>query len=136
MKQYFLIALGALLIGVGGSITVANPIEHTDDKNILLNLINTEKNIVIKFSVHDCPYCEYLEPIFTAAAQAYQGPTTFVSVMIPNADKPWYKEQFKFATAPTVLYYKDGKIERSHDSNECTVTQEDIKNHLAQVYSI
>jgi thiol-disulfide isomerase/thioredoxin len=136
MKQYVLLALGALLLGFSSVVTVAKSIAYTSDKNVLLNLINTEKNIVVKFSVNDCPYCKYLDPIFNAAVQTYQGPVTFVSVMIPDADKPWYKQQFKFATAPTVLYYKDGKIERSHDSQQRTVRQLDIKNHLAQVYSI
>ena len=136
MKHYIVPALGALLLVFASSIT-ASTIRHTQNKQELLHLIATEKNLVIKFSRPNCPYCVFLEPIFNAAAQKYPGNVTFVSVMIPDADREWYKGYFGFTTVPMVVYYKDGKKDdtRSHGSNNRAISELYILNNLKQVYN-
>lgn len=138
MKQYALSALGALLLFFTGSITASTQIRHTQDKQVLLNLIATEKNLVVKFERPNCPFCVYLSPIFNTVAQQCPDNITFLSVMIPDADREWYKAYFGFTTVPMVVYYKDGKKDdkRSHGSNNRGISELYILNNLTQMYGI
>jgi len=104
----------------------------------LEKLLVAEKNLVIKFSTEQCPYCVYLDPFFKTAAQNSRGPIVFASVMIPSDKnvRNWYKETFKFATVPTVVYYKDGEKTYVHGSDNKTITDRDILNNITRIYSI
>lgn len=115
--------------------TCVREITRTQD---LEQLLKAEKNLVIKFSTEQCPYCVYLDPYFKTAAQNYQGPVVFASVMIPSDQnvRNWYKNTFKFATVPTVVYYKDGEKKLVHGSGDKTITDRDIMNNITKIYSI
>lgn len=103
----------------------------------LEKLLKAEKNLVIKFSTEQCPYCVYLDPFFKQAAMLYHGPVIFASVMIPSDQnvRTWYKDTFKFATVPTVVYYKDGEKKLVHGSGDKTITDRHILNNIAFVYN-
>jgi thiol-disulfide isomerase/thioredoxin len=100
-------------------------------------LLKTEKNLVIKFSTQQCPYCVYLDPFFKQAAIHYNGPVVFAAVMIPSDQnvRNWYKATFKFATVPTVVYYKDGEKILVHGSGDKTITDRDILSNITKIYN-
>ena len=116
----------------------STPIRYITNTQELQDLLKAQHlNAVIKFSSEECPFCEYLDPLFAKAAHAYNGPVILVSVMIPS-DKPtrtWYKTTFGFATVPTVVYYRDGQKKYVHGSENKTITDNDILNNIARVYS-
>jgi thiol-disulfide isomerase/thioredoxin len=103
----------------------------------LEELLKTEKNLVIKFSTQQCPYCVYLDPFFKKAVENYRGPVAFAAVMISSDqnERNWYKATFKFATVPTVVYYKDGEKKLVHGSGDKTITDRDIFNNIMLIYN-
>lgn len=117
---------------------LAKSVREITSTQDLQQLLKTEKNIVIKFSTEQCPYCLYLDSVFKTAAQHYQGPVVFASVMIPSDPniRDWYKNTFKFATVPTVVYYKDGEKKLVHGSGDKKITDRDILNNVRTIYSI
>jgi thiol-disulfide isomerase/thioredoxin len=136
MNRKFFTALAASLLSISTITLVATPIIreiHTQQE--LMNLIKTEKNLIINFSKPNCPFCVYIDPIYKKAAQACKEPVVFASVKILE-NPEWYKKEFGFTTVPTVVYYKDGKKQRSHGSENRGVTKEFILNIIAQLYTM
>lgn len=137
LKLGIFTVLSALLINAAPAFGKTYVREITNTKE-LEQLLKAEKNLVIKFATEQCPYCVYLDPFFKTAAQNYQGPVVFASVMIPSDQniRNWYKKTFEFATVPTVVYYKDGEKKLVHGSGDKKITDCDILNNVTNIYLI
>lgn len=127
-----LIASFIIISNLMASRTVEKSVIREVTQQELMKLITSGKDLVIQFHKPQCPYCVYISPILDRVA-ASQKDITFISVNA-GANPTWYKKTFKFATVPTVVYYKNGSEKKRHGSNDGTITQKDIEAIISQIY--
>jgi predicted bacteriocin transport accessory protein len=120
---------------------MANKIEQIAQEN---------ERLVVLFTRGDCPYCIYLDPLFDQLMQAYGEQVTFLKVDINEQadllkEKHTYeyvptatflKERYDFTTVPTVVYFKDGQSVLQHGSDNKSITLQDLKNNMQEIYNL
>lgn len=89
----------------------------------------TQDKAVVLFYKPSCPYCVYMESPFKSLATKNQDKAQFIMVDIQQKDQP-YKSAYGFNTVPTVVYFKNGKIVKSHGSDNKTVTLAGMEHNL------
>jgi len=97
--------------------------------------IATEKNIIILFSADYCPYCHFMIPIINEVKELYKSSITFEIVDIAQG-KSDYPSAFTFKTIPTVIYYKDGVEQKRHGSENKSISSNDIKKNITDIYKL
>jgi len=122
-------------------LSLLHRIKHTLQERIE-RALNTHKklkdivkhgNVVVKFYRPDCKYCTYIDPILKAVEETAAQNVTFVHVNL-NAQTTDYKKSYNLESVPTVIYFKHGKEQMRHGSEDGTITTDKIEDNIAQVF--
>lgn len=102
--------------------------------NHIEQMIKENPAIVIEFMRDGCSYCQYLTPLFNqVAAHFAHKPISFKIININTLDKS-IKEHFQLKTYPTVIYFKDGKEQARHGSNDKKMTVQQMIQNIQAIY--
>lgn len=125
-----MIRIGHVFFGFMMIISAYNVQAHTHVEK----MIEEHPSIVIEFMRDGCSYCQYLTPLFnqTAALCAHK-PVTFVIININTLDKST-KDHFQLKTYPTVIYFKQGKEQARHGSNDKKMTVQQMLDNIESIY--
>lgn len=122
MKSFMLM----LFCGFGVAMAIQDPAKEAIEKS---------DNVVVLFVRSSCPYCQYLLPIMDKVFVPYRRNIQYIVVEISSMPD-YYKKTYHFSTVPTALYYKNGKLQTSHGSNNKTITQHEVKDCVRRVYGL
>ncbi len=104
--------------------------EKTNDVQMF---INQHERVVVMFTLTYCPYCRYLQPLFDQLEKKISGSVHFKTIVIDNK-KDFYKNAFNFKTAPMVIYYKNGKEQKRHGSDNKAMTLGKMRGYIKSFF--
>jgi thioredoxin reductase (NADPH) len=90
-------------------------IETVESERRFFELVNCERNLVVDFFSTECPPCEKLAPIYERASEIF---TDFKFVKIFRQGNRGLAERLGVSGSPTVLFYKEGKMQDKRFSGE------------------
>lgn len=83
-------------------------IKEINDGNFQEQVLNTDSTTVVDFWASWCGPCKMLSPVIDELAQELKGKVEFAKVNVD--ENPLASSQFRVASIPTVMVFKDGKV--------------------------
>ncbi len=97
-------------------------------QNNFQDFINTDKVVVVDFWANWCGPCRMLAPIFEDVATELEGKAMFGKVNVDEEEE--LTNSFRIMTIPTLLFFKNGNLVKSHSGLLPKETIIDIINKL------
>lgn len=103
--------------------------------DMVANTIQRDPYVIVQFMRPSCPYSVYLNPLFeTMKKKTTKLPITWLFVNINGKEQ--YKNQYRFSTVPTVIYFKNGKEVHRHGSNDKRFTTNDFATAISRYFGL
>lgn len=83
-------------------------VKEINDVNFESEVINSSKPVIVDFWASWCGPCKMLSPVIDEISDELSEKAKFVKVNVDN--NPVASSQFRIASIPTVMVFKDGKI--------------------------
>lgn len=97
--------------------------------------IESKQYVIVQFMKPSCPYSVYLNPLFNSMKKKTEKlPITWLLVDITGKEQ--YKNQYRFSTVPTVIYFKNGKEVYRHGSNDKRFTMNDFASSISRAFGL
>jgi thioredoxin 1 len=81
-------------------------------ENFQEEVLKSEMPVIVDFWAPWCGPCRAVAPAMEALAEEYTGKVKIAKVNID--ENPELANQYKVMSIPTILYFKDGKVEKQH----------------------
>jgi thioredoxin 1 len=102
-----------LLAGCGSNSAAMNEstanVKHITDGEFDTEVLQSSQPVVVDCYATWCGPCRQLAPIVESLAEEYSGKVKFVKVNVD--DSPKVSQKFQIQAIPTLLFFKDGKLE-------------------------
>lgn len=83
-------------------------VKEINDKNFTEEVEKASTPVVVDFWASWCGPCKMLAPVMEEVADELEGKAKFVKVNVD--ENPQASSQFRIASIPTVMVFKDGKV--------------------------
>ena len=106
----------ALLFSVShifGITKATDPVAKTVAKN---------KAVVVIFTMPDCGPCKKVKPLFNQL-KSYNKNVVYLEITINGSNAAYYRSAYGVTSAPTIVYFKNGKKQTMHVGAGVTLAQ-------------
>lgn len=86
-------------------------VNKINDNEFSSEVINSEVPVVVDFWASWCGPCKMLAPVMEEISDELSGKVKFVKVNVD--ENPVVSNQYKIASIPTVMVFKNGKVENT-----------------------
>ncbi len=83
-------------------------IVHTNDENFELDVLNSEKTVLLDFWAEWCGPCKMIAPLLDEAADQYADKLTIAKLNID--ENPNTPAKYQIRSIPTLMLFKDGSV--------------------------
>ncbi len=83
-------------------------IVHTNDENFEIDVLNSEKTVLLDFWAEWCGPCKMIAPLLDEAADQYEDKLTVAKLNID--ENPNTPAKYQIRSIPTLMLFKDGNV--------------------------
>jgi thioredoxin 1 len=87
---------------------VNDKIVHTNDENFEVDVLNSEKTVLLDFWAEWCGPCKMIAPLLDEAADEYAENLTVAKLNID--ENPNTPAKYQIRSIPTLMLFKDGTV--------------------------